>query len=235
MTVVRVTDNLAQVVRFGAVNCYLVREGDRSFTVIDTGVPGTHSDLLIAAKELGGSITGIVLTHAHSDHTGSLRSLRKSLPKVQVLVPRREERLLRGDFSLDPGEANSALPIMFFAPIRNLPVDTFEPGETIGSLEAIATPGHTPGHVSFLDSRDGTLISGDAFQVKGGLSVSGVFRPMFPLPAWANWDGLTALQSAIELRDRNPTRLAAGHGSVLENPLDLMDSAIGEARYKLGN
>ncbi len=219
----------------GAVNAYLLREDDGSLTVIDTGIPGTHHALLLAAKEMGGKIQKILLTHAHSDHVGSVTALLRALPKVEILISSREVRLLRGDFSLDPGESESNVPTLFFQPMPQLPVTTFEWGENIGALEAISTPGHTPGHTAFMDKRDGTLLVGDAFQVKGGLAVSGVLRPSFPIPALANWDTPTSLESARKLRERLPKRLAAGHGQVIENPLPEMDSAISEARYKLGS
>ena len=235
MSKVFISDHLAQITRFGAVNAYLLREEDGSMTVIDTGVPGMHHSLLIAAKEMGGRIKRVLLTHAHSDHTGSVQSILRALPKVEIMISSREERLLRGDFSLDPGESESNVRTAFFQPMPNLPVKTFDWGETIGALEAISTPGHTPGHTSFLDKRDGTLLAGDAFQVKGGVAVSGVLRPNFVLPALANWDTATSLESARKLRERMPKRMAAGHGQVLENPLAEMDSAISEARYKLGS
>ena len=202
------TENLTQVTRLGAVNAYLVREDDGSLTVVDTGVPGTHHALLITAKSLGGKIKRVLLTHAHSDHTGSVQALLHALPKIEILIASRELRLLRGDFSLDPGESESNVPVIFFKPMPDLPVTTFEWGETIGALEAVSTPGHTPGHTAFLDKRDGTLLAGDAFQVKGGVAVSGVLRPSFPIPALANWDKSTSLASARKLRNLAPKRMA---------------------------
>src|ERR687886_746883 len=47
------------------------------------------------------------------------------------------------------------------------------PGDRVGSLAVIVAPGHTPGHVAFLDTRDRTLIAGDAFQTRGGVAVAG--------------------------------------------------------------
>jgi glyoxylase-like metal-dependent hydrolase (beta-lactamase superfamily II) len=49
---------------------------------------------------------------------------------------------------------------------------TLQPGDTVGSLEVVASPGHTPGHVSFLDRRDGTLLAGDAYSTLGGVATS---------------------------------------------------------------
>lgn len=68
-------------------------------------------------------------------------------------------------------------------------------GDSVGSLKAISTPGHTPGHMAFLDERSGILIAGDAWQTRGGLAVSGVLKPWFPFPAMATWSKELALKA----------------------------------------
>jgi glyoxylase-like metal-dependent hydrolase (beta-lactamase superfamily II) len=93
-------------------------------------------------------------------------------------------------------------------------------------LEVVPAPGHTPGHVAFLDTRDRSLIAGDAFQTQFGIAVSGTLKLMFPFPALATWHKPTALQTARALRALNPSRLAVGHGPTLDNPLAAMDAAI---------
>jgi hypothetical protein len=82
-----------------------------------------------------------------------------------------------------------------------------------------------------LDTRDQSLIAGDAFQTAAGIAVTGVLRVLFPFPAFATWHKPTALQTAHKLRALNPSRLAVGHGSVIENPAALMDKAIAEAQH----
>jgi glyoxylase-like metal-dependent hydrolase (beta-lactamase superfamily II) len=106
------------------------------------------------------------------------------------------------------------------------------PGDHVGSLTVVAAPGHTPGHLAFLDTRDGTLIAGDAFQTRGGIAVAGTLRPLFPFPALATWHPPTALASAQMLRALLPTRLAVGHGAVLDDPLPAMDRAIARAEQQ---
>jgi glyoxylase-like metal-dependent hydrolase (beta-lactamase superfamily II) len=98
----------------------------------------------------------------------------------------------------------------------------------------VSTPGHTPGHIALFDPRDGTLIAGDAFQTRAGVAVSGTLRLMFPFPAMATWNRPMALISARRLRSLEPTRLAVGHGEVLEQPLAAMDGAIAVAARALG-
>ncbi|MEI7773035.1 MAG: MBL fold metallo-hydrolase, partial [Chloroflexales bacterium] len=211
---------LTQLTRFPRVfpvNCYLVREDD-GLTLIDTGIPGSAPAILAAAQGLGQPIRRIVLTHAHSDHLGSLDALHQLLPAVAVLISARDARFLAGDRHLDPDEPQAPLR-GGYQTTATRPTETLSDGDRVGSLRVIAAPGHTPGHLALLDTRDGSLIAGDAFQTRAGLAVAGTLRPLFPFPALATWHRPTALASARRLRALAPTRLAVGHGEVWEQPL----------------
>lgn len=210
--------------RLFPVNCYIVQEED-GLTVVDTALAMSADDIRRQVSALGVPVIRLVLTHAHSDHVGSLDRLHAQWPEAQVLISARDARLLQGDTSLEPGEPPSK--IRGGVPsCKTLPTRVLAPGDRIGSLEAIACPGHTPGHMGFLDTRDGFLIAGDAFQTRGGMAVAGTLVPMFPFPGLATWDRETALASARALRSLKPTALAVGHGNVCLNPLDAMDHAI---------
>ncbi len=100
------------------------------------------------------------------------------------------------------------------------------PGDTVGSLEVHAAPGHTPGQIAFFDPRDGTLYCGDAYATLGGMSVPARVNPRFPLPALATWDKATTLATARTLRALDPQALAPGHGRVVSDPGAAMDEAI---------
>jgi glyoxylase-like metal-dependent hydrolase (beta-lactamase superfamily II) len=226
--------NLIQLTRYPRifpVNCYLVREED-GFTLIDAGLPGSEEAILEGAREHGGIIRRIALTHAHGDHVGSLDALHSALPDAEVLIPAREARFLAGDMSLDPEEPQAKLRGGWRV-CETRPTRLLSSGERMGSLEVVASPGHTPGHVAFLDTRDGTLIAGDAFQTRAGVAVSGTLRLLFPFPALATWHEPTALKSAQILRALGPSRLAVGHGEVLEDPLGAMDRAIAASERRV--
>jgi glyoxylase-like metal-dependent hydrolase (beta-lactamase superfamily II) len=223
---------LFKLTRLWAFNCFLVREED-GFTLVDTNLSGSARQILDAAQALGAPIARIALTHAHVDHVGSLDVLHERLPQAEVLITARDARFLTGDHRLDPQEPQEKLrggyPLCTTKPTR-----TIAPGDMVGSLEVIASPGHTPGHVAFLDQRDRTLIAGDAFQTQGGIAVAGIIRPLFPLPAMSSWSNALSLRSAEALRALEPARLAVGHGPVLEAPLAAMDRAIAVARRRFG-
>jgi len=221
---------LYQLTRFPLifpVNCYLVKEQD-GLTLIDAAIPGCEKDILAAARDLGLPITRIVLTHAHFDHIGSLPALQALLPSAEILMTARDARLLSGDLSLDPGEPQTKLKGSY-QKLATRPTRFVSNGERIGALEVISAPGHTPGQIALFDTREGSLVAGDAFQTRAGLAVSGVMRPLFPFPAMATWNRPLALESARKLRGFNPSRLAVGHGEVLENPVAAMGAAIAEA------
>ncbi len=98
-----------------------------------------------------------------------------------------------------------------------MPLTPVDPGDLIGSLEVHAAPGHTPGQIALLDTRDRTLIAADAFSTLGGVRSSGRIRPgVFPFPAISSWNRRTARETAAKLADLAPARLATGHGPVVD-------------------
>ncbi|WP_026783199.1 MBL fold metallo-hydrolase [Pleomorphomonas koreensis] len=124
---------------FRGTNCYLLGEGE--ITVVDPGPDdAAHVDELMAVA--GGSIRRIVVTHDHADHSGAARQLAgRTGAEVVGAAPNTAGR----------------------SPYR--PNRVLADGETVettaGLLQAIATPGHTAGHLSFDLAGLGLLFSGD--------------------------------------------------------------------------
>jgi glyoxylase-like metal-dependent hydrolase (beta-lactamase superfamily II) len=224
---------LIQLTRLMAFNSFLVREDD-GFTAVDTNFQGTAKAILRVAQEHGAPIRRILLTHAHMDHVGSLDGLHALVPDAEVMISARDARFLAGDNSLDADESHSPLRGSFLV-CKTQPTRLLHAGDKIGSLEVVASPGHTPGHIAFFDQRDGTLLAGDAYSTTAGISTGGTFRLLFPFPAIATWNKPTALHSAEALCQLQPARLAVGHGAVLENPVPVMEQAIAEAKRSIGS
>jgi glyoxylase-like metal-dependent hydrolase (beta-lactamase superfamily II) len=217
-------NNLVQLTYYGFVNVYLLREDD-GFTLIDTALESCANSIVQVARQLGQPIKRILLTHAHTDHSGGLDAVYALVPDAEFVMPARDARFLTGDMGLDADEPQDKLRGGWVIR-KTRPARLLHEGDRVGSLEVIATPGHTPGHCSYFDTRNRTLIAGDAFQTQGGVAVSGTFMPLFPLVYYATWHKGLALASARKLRTFEPARMAVGHGRVLNEPLAAMDRAI---------
>jgi glyoxylase-like metal-dependent hydrolase (beta-lactamase superfamily II) len=217
-----------QLTRLSLVNCYLVREDD-GFTLIDSGISGSAGGILAAAAAAGAPIRRILITHAHTDHVGSVDAVAAQLPGVTVaafertlpLLKRPPDKTLRSDEPKDSfggGLPGIATPVSL----------VLQEGDHFGSLLCIATPGHIPGHMAFLDERDGTLYAGDALVAVGKLAVCGWTPWYFPLPTFVMWSKPLALASAEKLLDYPIQRYACGHGPIREGGIAALQQAIAD-------
>lgn len=214
------------------VNCYLVEEED-GLTLIDAALPYTMKGIFKASETIGKPITKIILTHAHEDHVGALDRIKEELPDVPVYISVRENRIMNGDTSLDGHEHQTPIKGGVPKKLKTRANILLKEGDLIGSLAAIETPGHTPGSMSFIDTRTKALVAGDACQTRGGMAVAGDINPWFPFPALGTWSKETALASAKKLVSYQPKLLAVGHGDMLENPIGEMEQAIKRLEKKL--
>jgi glyoxylase-like metal-dependent hydrolase (beta-lactamase superfamily II) len=219
--------NVTRVPLWGFVNAYLVREED-GLTLIDTTLPQGAKKILAAAAALDAPIVKIALTHAHGDHIGSLDAVKGAFPNAEVIIGTREARLLEKDKTLEPDEPQSKLRGDYRG-AKTKPTRTVADGEHVGSLRVIANPGHTPGHLAYIDERDQTLFCGDTFSTLGGVATSARVNPRFSLIRMGTWNPPLVIESARVLREVEPARLAAGHGKIVESPLRAMDAAIARA------
>lgn len=195
-----ITPHVTQLTLWRMVNAFLVVEDD-GVTLIDTTMKQGTAGIVKAA---GGRLTRIALTHNHSDHIGAVDTLKAELgDSVQVLWP-------EGD------TVNT----------QTQPDTFLKEGDRIGSLEVVASPGHSPGHIAFLDVRDRTLFAGDVYSTAGGVRVTNKVNPLFPLVGMATEDRDLDLESARKLAALDPALLAVGHGKSIREPKAAMDAAL---------
>jgi len=134
-------------------NCYLVRrEGSDRALLID---PGDEAGKLRSAMEqLGTEPEAILLTHTHFDHIGAVAPLARATG-APVYCPREELPVLA-----DPSAFFGAM----FGPVEGWEAEhAIDGGQRLAlagfDVDVVATPGHSPGHVTFV--LDGALFSGD--------------------------------------------------------------------------
>ena len=145
-------------------NCSILWNPDsRSGVVIDPG--GDVARILARLIELGITVEAILLTHGHLDHAGGVEELREALgpqpegAPVPVIGPDRRDGFLLSGIAAQA--ASYGIPGM-----RDAKPDRFlEDGDVLElagrRLEVLLVPGHTPGHVAFLDRAAHLLIAGD--------------------------------------------------------------------------
>lgn len=138
------------------VNCYLYwDEVSNEGIIID---PGADSDKIFeAVDKLGFTPKAILLTHGHGDHIAAVADVKEKYD-LPLYVGDGEEELLS-----NPSANVSA---MIGTPIVAPPPDELVKDEeviAIGSikLRVLATPGHSPGGVCYLDETEGNLFCGD--------------------------------------------------------------------------
>ena len=232
MKIIKHSDTLFQLRDMWVINCYLVKEAD-GWTLIDCLTAGKENAILSAARDIGATISRIAITHAHVDHIGAIDGLVNALPAVEVMGASQSAEFMRGNLTLRADQPQTALKPSSYPKVKTQPTRLVKDGDRIGSLRVVECHGHTPAHLAFYDERDGSLIAGDAFQTQGGIAVAGTWRWGFPLPVFGTWYRPLAVQSAHKLLALDPSRLAVGHGKVLENPQTAMRAAIDEAERKM--
>jgi len=137
-----------------ATNCYVVGEdGSDDCAVIDPGAEGER--VAAFAREAGLTVAYVLATHGHADHTGGIAAVMAALGG-QFAAPEGDLPMLER-----PDAWMTAMLPDFEAPP---PVDVaLRDGDELilgdMRLRVVATPGHTPGGVSFV--LDDVVFAGD--------------------------------------------------------------------------
>ena len=173
-------------IALGFVNAFLVDSGD-GLVLVDTGVPGSAPRIMEAVRSLGkGDVRHILVTHCHSDHSGSLAEL-KRLTGAPATMHAVDAEMVRQGRALRPLHPAPGLINAFVSRflVGSAPAEV-EPcaieheardGETLPcGLTAVHVPGHCAGQVAFLRGR--TLIAADAAANAFGLALSPFYEDL---------------------------------------------------------
>lgn len=154
-------------------NPYLIIDPE-GLTLVDAGLPGSHKKILRYIASLGhraDDLKCILITHADFDHVGGLTALKSASGAKVYAHPIEAEAIAAGHSSRELKPKNPLLRLLFrltsqLVRVSPMKVDGFlNDGQVLralGGLRVLATPGHTPGHVSLFSESTGILFSGDS-------------------------------------------------------------------------
>lgn len=137
-------------------NCHFVHsEGSDRCVVVDPGDEAPR--LLSALDELGLTCEAILLTHTHFDHVGAVAPVARATG-AEVWCPEIERPVLADIMSFVPWPG--------FGPFESHEAEHLVKGgerlELAGlEFEVVFTPGHSPGHVTYVTDGGATLLAGD--------------------------------------------------------------------------
>ena len=188
-------------VALGNVSAYVVvRNGEAA--VIDTGNPGSESAIGETVQALGvgwEDVAHVILTHRHRDHVGSTDAVMALAAGATAYAGAEDIPNI-----ISPREIVSV-----------------SDNDSVGGLEIIATPGHTPGHISVFDPELSLLIAGDSMIGQGG-------GPAGPSPQFTA-DILMANASVVKMAEFQFDSVVFGHGEpVIGGASDLVRELAGQ-------
>jgi glyoxylase-like metal-dependent hydrolase (beta-lactamase superfamily II) len=188
------------------VNAYYL---ERERILVDAGLPFFAGELVQAVAHL--PVEAVVLTHGDLDHVGALSLLLRQRPLLVAA------HAAEAPYLAEPQRRPGHRGLLAFLQPR-LEVDRLlQEGDLLGAFAVVATPGHSPGHLSLFRAEDGVLLAGDACSVRGGR-----VRPSPAAPA----DHRLARRSLLALALLPVTLVLPGHGTPLPvGPADFVWAA----------
>jgi glyoxylase-like metal-dependent hydrolase (beta-lactamase superfamily II) len=214
------------------VNVYFVGKAGGPWVMVDSGLPERADDIFAAAEARfgGGSRPeAILLTHGHFDHAGSALALAE-LWDVPIYAHRLEMPYLSGKSPYPPPDPTLRGAMAFLS--RFMPSRPNDFGDRLRELpqgevpgapgwQAVYTPGHSPGHVSFFRASDRVLLAGDAFATMNMDRWNGLITARKTLAragAPFNSDWAATRSSVAQLAKLRPNVVGCGHGIPRSDP-----------------
>jgi len=215
------------VISAGRSNIYLLVGED--LTLIDTGMPGEEKNVIRSIKKIGRTLkelNHILITHAHMDHMGSLAALREA-SGAEIVASKEEVDYIQGvkkTWTMGrEGFGGKLFKIALFfmetfvfkyePTVVDVPCQGGETIECFGGIKVIASPGHSPGSLSYYQQEKKILFTGDALSGMVGLRLP---------PRLGCADYPEALRSVERLAVLDFETCLFGHGDPLKSKASLM-------------
>lgn len=224
----RVTDSIVCMRRASYLTCsYLVRTR-RGLVLVDAGMDSGGADVHAGLRALDATpdaVTAILLTHWHNDHAAGAAAIRQ-LSHAPVYYHRGDLAQFTGtggatgvrrwisDWIPEVGVLVLFKGLLGESVPEPVEADHFvDDGDTVlDDFEVIATPGHTPGHVSYFYRPERALFAGDALAVIGG-RIRFMARPV-------TLDLEAARRSMAAILAREPQCVCPGHREPMTDGAD---------------
>ena len=122
------------------------------------GAVGRTLQNLAAAGVDPKSVDVVLMSHLHPDHTNGIRALDGSMafPNAEIMVPAKDWEFWMSEENAAKAESNQMMK-NYFANVKKIyagiesKVTRYDWGkEVVPGVTSVATPGHTPGHTSFV-------------------------------------------------------------------------------------
>lgn len=173
---------------------------EKNIVLVDCGFIGSLPALEKELARYGLTVerlSGLVLTHHDHDHMGAAAAIKRANLNIKIYASRAEAPYISAwekPLRLKQAEAmqktlppqQQAFGLAFCDMLRRVEpvsVDEFlhdgDKMDWCGGCRIIATPGHTPGHISLFMEKDAIVITGDAMALEGGRPV--IANPQFTL------------------------------------------------------
>jgi glyoxylase-like metal-dependent hydrolase (beta-lactamase superfamily II) len=172
------------------VRCFLL-----TLILIDTGLPTSPDAIGLGLHEGSATwadVTDVILTHAHPDHVGGLAQVRGLAPAATVWGSGQDH---------------------YDGTVRDI-----TEGDSVRGVSVLATPGHTPGHLSLFVEDSGALFIGDLV----GSDHGRITRAPAPFTA----DAAQAEQSLRRLATLRASRLIFSHGAEIDDPQSALTALL---------
>jgi glyoxylase-like metal-dependent hydrolase (beta-lactamase superfamily II) len=170
--------------------------------VIDPGPDDKAHVDAIVGASMKERVRWVLLTHTHPDHWPATKRLVKATKAELLMFGKREKHV---DLVPDRVIAEG---------------DTIE-GSEFG-LEVLHTPGHAPNHVGFLLEEERVLFTGDTV-------LDGMYSVVNPA---RGGDMAVYMRTLERLRRMRLSRIAPGHGDVIEEPKVRLDDYLSHRRQR---
>lgn len=194
------------------INGFIFRDDDGQVTLLDMGLARHGRKVLAALDSIGSApsdVTRLLLTHAHSDHAGGAAVVAAATGRSFTVHSDDAAYVREGRMPpTDPTFRIGRLARRFGSPTFTGVEVTEELSDQQvlpigGGLRVVHTPGHSPGHCSFLHEESGVLVTGDA--------IFNVFGTRWPVKAFCTDFAMTQ-RTAHRLGELDYTVAAFTHG-----------------------